>query len=120
MRKRILLILVGIVLLAMVPGIVSAENTTTINFQNLKMLSTDSFDVYAQDYSGAWSLQGTYNTTSTLVFTPGNYNVVMRPSSVDVIDSPTTILNSVSDFVETNLVALIIGAFLVGIVLWRR
>jgi hypothetical protein len=112
-------ILILVLVLGMIPGLVSAA--VTISFSNLNMVTKDDIEIYGQDDLGNWTSSGIYNTTSTgIILDDGNYNFVVRPKSVDLIATPQGTLESLGDFVQTNLVALIIGVFLLGIVVWKR
>lgn len=115
----------GILLLVLIgffSAPVLAAGEVTLSFSNLNLITRDDIQIYGQDEgTGNWSLLGTFNTSSEgIVLDGGNYMFVVKPKSTDLIRTPMDLLDGVAEFTRTNLVALLIGAFILGIALWRR
>jgi hypothetical protein len=77
-------------------------------------------DIYLYNASG--SLLGLYNTTSTAIEIPatGDLMFVIKPQYSTPLDEPGTWLTATFAYVSSNLAALIIIIFLVGLLLTRK
>jgi hypothetical protein len=77
-------------------------------------------DIYLYNASG--SLIGLYNTTSTGVELPatGDVMFVIKPQYSTPLDEPGTWLSATFSYVSSNLAALVIIIFLVGLLLTRK
>ena len=77
-------------------------------------------DIYL--YNGTGSLIGLYNTTSTGIEIPAGTDLIfiLKPQYSSPLDDPSTWLNSTFSYVESNLAALVIILFLIGILLTRK
>ena len=77
-------------------------------------------DIYLYNASG--SLLGLYNTTSTGIAIPNGTDLmfVIKPQYSSPLDDPGTWLTSTFSYVSTNLAALIIIMFLIGLILVRK
>jgi ABC-type sugar transport system permease subunit len=72
--------------------------------------------------SGQWGLLASYNTTSTGITLPDNTDVqfVLKPQYTSPMDDPGTWLSSAFSFIQTNLIAILVSMFLIGLLLARR
>jgi len=82
--------------------------------------SFSSQDIYL--YNGNGSLLGLYNTTSTAIAIPNGTDLmfVLKPQYTTPLDDPGAWLSSTFSYVSTNIVALIIIIFLIGLLLGRK
>jgi hypothetical protein len=77
-------------------------------------------DIYL--YNGTGSLLGLYNTTSTAIEIPatGDIMFVIKPQYSTPLDDPGKWLSSTFTYVSSNLAALLIIMFLIGLILVRK
>jgi putative alpha-1,2-mannosidase len=77
-------------------------------------------DIYLYNASG--SLLGLYNTTSTGIEIPaaGDIMFVIKPQYSTPLDEPGTWLSATFSYVSSNLAAIIIILFLIGVLLARK
>jgi hypothetical protein len=115
-----LVLLLIILFVAIIPA--SADNTTTISFSDLNLVTHSDVEIYGADANGTWSLLSVQNTTSTgLVFQPGVYSIVIRPSEQARFSSLSTFVTDFASWFETNALFLFaFGAFLAVILVATR
>ena len=91
-----------------------------VSFSNLG-LSGDQ-DVLIYVVAGAnQTLLGQWNTSSPYVQVPcGDFNIVVRPSSVSRVTNPTLMLVDAFAWVETYWLQILVLLFLLGVFFWRR
>ena len=82
-------------------------------------------DIYLYGFnttSGKHELLGLYNTTSTAIEIPNGTDImfVIKPQYSTPFDEPGTWLSATFAYVSSNLVALIIIMFLIGLILVRK
>ena len=82
-------------------------------------------DIYLYGFnttSGKHELLGLYNTTSTAIEIPNGTDImfVIKPQYSTPLDEPGTWLSATFAYVSSNLVALIIIMFLIGLILVRK
>ena len=82
-------------------------------------------DIYLYGFnttSGKHELLGLYNTTSTGIEIPNGTDImfVIKPQYSTPLDEPGTWLSATFAYVSSNLVALIIIMFLIGLILVRK
>jgi len=82
-------------------------------------------DIYLYGFnttSGKHELLGLYNTTSTAIEIPNGTDImfVIKPQYSTPLDDPGTWLSATFAYVSSNLAALIIIMFLVGLILVRK
>jgi hypothetical protein len=82
-------------------------------------------DIYLYGFnttSGAHELLGLYNTTSSGIEIPNGTDImfVIKPQYSTPLDEPGTWLNATFAYVSSNLAAIIIILFLIGVVLARK
>jgi hypothetical protein len=82
-------------------------------------------DIYLYGFnttSADYELLGLYNTTSTAIEIPNGTDImfVIKPQYSTPLDEPGTWLNATFAYVSSNLAAIIIILFLIGVVLARK
>lgn len=107
MRAKALLIL--IILIACSVGSVSAQ---TISFATIDATVQD---VYMYHANG--TLIALHNTSSTGIELPTGTDVIftIKPHTSNPLDDPSTFLQSAFNYVRTNVIALIVIMFLIGL-----
>ena len=72
-------------------------------------------------YNSTGALQGVYNSTSTIELNGSqDYIFSMKPLSVNPMEDPTDwLVNRMFPLIESNLAAVIISCFLIGLVFAR-
>jgi hypothetical protein len=108
--KRALILLIVLLFSVIVP--VMADNT--ISFANPH--ETTQKDIYVYNVSG--SLLGIYNTTSSGIALTGNntaFLIVLKPQYTTPLEDPVGFLGSMLAYAQTNMIAIIVILFLIGI-----
>jgi hypothetical protein len=82
-------------------------------------------DIYLYGFNNTttdYELLGLYNTTSTGIEVPNGTDLmfVLKPQYSTPLDDPGTWLSSTFSYVSSNLAALIIIVFLIGLLLTRK
>ena len=82
-------------------------------------------DIYLYGFNSTstdYELLGLYNTTSTAIEIPNGTDImfVIKPQYSTPLDDPGTWLSATFSYVSSNLAALIIIMFLVGLILVRK
>jgi hypothetical protein len=82
-------------------------------------------DIYLYGFNSTstdYELLGLYNTTSTAIEIPNGTDImfVIKPQYSTPLDEPGTWLSATFAYVSSNLVALIIIMFLIGLILVRK
>ena len=82
-------------------------------------------DIYLYGFNSTstdYELLGLYNTTSTAIEIPNGTDImfVIKPQYSTPLDDPGTWLSATFAYVSSNLAALIIIMFLVGLILVRK
>lgn len=121
MKKQQILIIALIALLAFITMPVQAQ---TITMANPDATMERDIIVYQINETGPVNvtpLYGLYNTTSIIDIDPDfSYLFVLKPQYSNPLDEPGTWLSSTFSYVSSNLAALIIILFLIGLLLSRR
>jgi len=82
-------------------------------------------DIYLYGFNSTstdYELLGLYNTTSTAIEIPNGTDImfVIKPQYSTPLDDPGTWLSATFAYVSSNLAALIIIMFLIGLILVRK
>ena len=110
--KIIILVLLILVMLSAVP--VQAQ---TITMANPGGIAERDMIVYNTD----GTMQGYYNSTSVITLNGSlDYIFTMKPVSSNVLDDPGDFLSSSFDYVQTNVIPIVIIIALFGFLLSRR
>jgi hypothetical protein len=105
MKPLTLIALVALVLVVLMP--VTAQ---TMSFIDVGFGEKQDVLVYANG-----TLLGQYNTSSPNIDVPAmDFQVLVQPSSTNVLEDPGTFLTSGFGFVETNILALVAISFILG------
>jgi hypothetical protein len=117
--RHVLLLSLLIVSILIVPAI--AINETTISFNDLNLMARANLEIYGfNTTNSSWVYLGLYNTSSTgLEFEPGNYQVVLRPSSIGRLTNPVTLLTDAFAFLETYWLQILLGFALIVAIIRR-
>jgi predicted PurR-regulated permease PerM len=107
-------VLILILLIACTIGTVSAQ---TVSFATIDATVQD---VYMFRSNG--TLIALHNTTSTGIELPTDSDVIftIKPHTANPLDDPSNFLQTAFDYVKTNITALIIIMFLIGLFLMGR
>ena len=96
----------------------------TITMSNPDATMERDIIVYSVNDTGLYNttpLYGLYNTTSIIDINPNfSYVFVLKPQYSNPLDDPGAWLGSTFDYVRSNLAALIIIMFLIGLILVRK
>jgi len=96
---------------------VQPVSASTISFSNVNWGPDLELEFYTFNGS-TMDFCGLYNTTSTAI--PLNdsrhYMVVVRPSTVQRFSDPASLVTDLRDYIETNYLAIILGACAVALV----
>jgi len=111
--------LLGICLLLMLLA-VPAVSATSISFSNINWGPELEFEVYR--IADNVSLVGVYNTSTSGITleSDASYMVVMRPSAVDRLTNPVTLVQDLEAFARKNFVPLFALAVLLALVIAAR
>jgi hypothetical protein len=112
LKRMIIISLLVLMALAMMP--VQAQYITMANPAGIAER-----DILV--YNSTGSLQGVYNSTSTIELNGSqDYIFSMKPLSTNPMEDPGDWLNSVAfPFITSNLIAIIVCCFLIGLVFAR-
>jgi hypothetical protein len=115
MKRLPLLFLISIILISIPWPVAAMDNTTTVSISNLNIITGSDIEIYGLDVNGTWSLLQVANTSTTgIVFQPGVYSMVFKPSAVARFSNLATLLPDMVSFFETYWVQFIfIAAFLI-------
>lgn len=73
-----------------------------------------------QIYNGS-TLEGTYNTSSNGIELPtGDFLLVIKPVTADPLSDPGQWMEDTLDWITTNITAILLACFLIGLIFWRR
>ena len=100
-----------------------AMATQYISFAQPDTLTQKDIYLYGFNTTSAdYELLGLYNTTSTAIEIPNGTDImfVIKPQYSTPLDDPGTWLSATFAYVSTNLAALIIIMFLIGLILVRK
>jgi len=100
-----------------------AMATQYISFAQPDTLTQKDIYLYGFNTTSAdYELLGLYNTTSTAIEIPNGTDImfVIKPQYSTPLDEPGTWLIATFAYVSSNLVALIIIMFLIGLILVRK
>ncbi len=100
-----------IALMALVMMIVLPVSSQTMSFIDVGFGEKQDVLVYANG-----TLLGQYNTSSPNIDVPAqDFQVLVQPSSTNVLEDPGTFLTSGFSFIETNVMVLIAISFILGV-----
>ena len=100
-----------------------AMATQYISFAQPDTLTQKDIYLYGFNTTSAdYELLGLYNTTSTAIEIPNGTDImfVIKPQYSTPLDDPGTWLSATFSYVSSNLAALIIIMFLIGLILVRK
>jgi hypothetical protein len=114
------LLLIFLSLFLCFPGVMAAQY---ISFAQPDTLTQKDIYLYGFNNTTAdYELLGLYNTTSTGIEVPNGTDLmfVIKPQYSTPLDDPGTWLSAMLSYVSSNLAALVIIIFLIGLLLTRK
>ena len=74
-----------------------------------------------QLYDGNGTLLGTYNTSTSGIGLPdGDFVLGIKPAASNPLTDPGQWMTDALSWITTNITAIILAMFLIGLVFWRR
>lgn len=124
-RTSLLLLLIFLSSLIVLPA--WAANETTLCFSDLDLMAHSTLEIYGMNDTadpnppnGGWDLLSIQNTgTCGLTFTPGQYKIIVRPSSTSRLTNPTLMLTDAFAFLESYWLQILLGFALVVMIIRR-
>jgi hypothetical protein len=118
MKRLPLLFLIGIILLSIPWPVAAMDNTTTISISDLNIVTGSNIEIYGLDANGTWSLLQIANTSSTgIVFQPGVYSVVMKPSEVSRFSDIGSLGSDFLTWSQTHFITLLSFGFMAAVLI---
>jgi hypothetical protein len=114
------LLLIFLSLFLCFPGVMAAQY---VSFAQPDTLTQKDIYLYGFNNTTAdYELLGLYNTTSTGIEVPNGTDLmfVIKPQYSTPLDDPGTWLSAMLSYVSSNLAALVIIIFLIGLLLTRK
>lgn len=103
------LIFIAVLLCMALVGAVHGQN------MSISRLGTGTLET-VQIYNGT-TLEGTYNTSTNGIALPsGDFLLVIKPVASNPLADPSTWMNDVFSYLQTNVTALLIGCFFIGLI----
>ena len=92
-------------------GVVFAQN------MSISRLGTGTLET-VQIYNGT-TLEGTYNTSTNGIALPdGDFLLVIKPAASNPLADPGTWMSDMFSYIQTNINAIIIACFLIGLIFY--
>lgn len=125
--KRTSLLLLFVFLSSFIFLPAAAQNETTLCFSDLDLMAHSTLEIYGMNDTadpnppnGGWDLLSIQNTgTCGLTFTPGQYKIIVRPSSTSRLTNPSLMLTDAFAFLESYWLQLLLGFALIVMVIRR-